>query len=349
MMGGGAERAFALLASELARQGDKIDLLMDRATGPNLSLLNDKVRIIDFAGPTWKSAKKLRAYARANKPDLIFAALPHTNLVTAIALLGLPTPFVATVHSVTGLDHLFWEGGGMLTKGGVLFEPIAFHCAAAIGVVSAAIAKEKGLEKAYPGKARVLYNPVDVERFKPAPRKPHSGKKIISVGRLAPPKDFQTLLRAFALLDAAGDADLTIFGEGPLRPVLEALSAELGLSRVAMPGYAEDIAAHYQDADLVVASTRSEGFGNTIIEAWACGVPVVATDCRGAPRELLGDAGAYGALVPVGDAPALAQAIERVLANPPKAEVLRARAMDFSTEICAGRYRDLAREIAAKV
>ena len=94
-----------------------------------------------------------------------------------------------------------------------------------------------------------------------------------------------------------------------------------------------------------MVSSKSEGFGNIIIEAWACGVPVVATECRGAPRELMGSVDERE-LVPVGQPKTLAKAMIAMLHSPPSAHSLRERAAPYSVEICAARYRSLAMELA---
>ncbi len=95
--------------------------------------------------------------------------------------------------------------------------------------------------------------------------------------------------------------------------------------------------AAYAAADLHVLSSRCEGFANVLVEAMAHGTPVVATDCRSGPREILA-AGALGPLVPVGDAAALAMAVERALIAPVDPARLRARAADFSVERAADAY-----------
>jgi glycosyltransferase involved in cell wall biosynthesis len=80
-----------------------------------------------------------------------------------------------------------------------------------------------------------------------------------------------------------------------------------------------------------------EGLPNALIEALACGCPVVSTNCRSGPQEILDD-GAFGSLVPVGDDKALAEAIIQTLEHPPNADRLRARAAEFDIHTIAERY-----------
>ncbi len=134
---------------------------------------------------------------------------------------------------------------------------------------------------------------------------------VLGVGGLRNQKDFPTLVRAFAALRARGPVRLILLGEGRQRSRLEALAAALGVAAdVDLPGWAANPYAFMQRAAVFALSSRWEGFGNVLVEAAALGRPVVATDCPYGPREILGG-GRYGALVPVGDAPALAQGLAR--------------------------------------
>ena len=168
-----------------------------------------------------------------------------------------------------------------------------------------------------------------------------SARVILGVGRLVPQKDFQTLLRAFALLvPDMPDIRLIVLGEGRERSRLQALAAELQVQeRVALPGFSRNPYAHLGHTALFVLSSRWEGFANVIVEALACGTPVVATDCPSGPAEIL-EGGAYGELTPVGDAPALANAMQRALVRPRTPTMLRRRALDFSVSRIVPQYMD---------
>lgn len=164
---------------------------------------------------------------------------------------------------------------------------------------------------------------------------------LLAIGRLSPEKDFATLLDAFARVPADLAPRLVILGEGGERGALEARVAALGLAgRVAMPGHVANPFAFMARARLLVCSSRFEGSSLVLVEAMACGCPVVSTDCPHGPREILQD-GRLGALVPVGDAPALADAIVRALRQPVDGAALRARAADFSVAASAQAYGGL--------
>ncbi len=155
---------------------------------------------------------------------------------------------------------------------------------------------------------------------------------ILAVGRLTAQKDFATLMHAFAVVRANRAARLVILGEGKLRQNLEDLANELGIQAdVDMPGFVANPFQYMTHASVFVSSSEYEGLPGVIIQALACACPVVSTDCPGGSREVL-EGGKIGALVAVGDAEAMAQAILSQLDNPTPRDVLLRRAEDFSVE-----------------
>lgn len=170
------------------------------------------------------------------------------------------------------------------------------------------------------------------------PRQPGSPPVILSAGRLAPQKDYPTLLEAFAILRRQRPARLLILGEGPDRAALETQARALGITAdLRLPGFVSNPFAYMTHADLFALSSRWEGFGNVLAEALALGAPVVATDCPSGPAEIL-DGGRYGPLVPPGDAPALAAAMARTLEDPLPRETLRAAGSRYDIDILGQRY-----------
>jgi glycosyltransferase involved in cell wall biosynthesis len=121
------------------------------------------------------------------------------------------------------------------------------------------------------------------------------------------------LIDAFARLRETRPAHLIILGEGEERARLESLVQELQLaSDVALPGFVQNPYAYMHRAAVFVLSSIWEGLPNSVIEALACGCPVVSTDCPNGPAEIL-DGGKYGHLVPMGNPQDLAEAIGKVL------------------------------------
>jgi len=170
---------------------------------------------------------------------------------------------------------------------------------------------------------------------------------VLAAGRLAPEKQFEQLIAAFAeLCSDRPEFRLLIVGEGPERDRLTRCVHELQLEqRVSMPGWVDNPYALMRHSRLFVLCSRFEGLPVALIEALACGCPVVATDCPSGPREILDD-GRYGQLVPVGDVPALAAAISLELDNPHAPEELQARSQYFSEERAVTAYQALIKRLS---
>jgi glycosyltransferase involved in cell wall biosynthesis len=164
---------------------------------------------------------------------------------------------------------------------------------------------------------------------------------IVAAGKLKPQKDYPTLLEAFARVREQRPVRLIILGRGPLREALTAQAESLGISAdIDMPGHMKNPYAFFGNAAVFVLSSAWEGLPNVLIEAMACGSPVVSTDCPSGPIEIL-DGGRVGRLVPVGDAGAMAAAILATLDSPPEREVVISRAREFSFDRVIADYEAL--------
>jgi glycosyltransferase involved in cell wall biosynthesis len=356
LRGGGAERVFVLMANEMARRGHEVTLFAWNAEGPNAALRSDLVHLVDLGIPLrgdgfgkpatlaglWRSA----GFYRRNRPDIVFSAPEFANLLTALALTLAfsKARFFPSFHAAASLKSE--EAGSRLA---VMLRSLVGRRAERAIAVSAGVGSDIARTGIPADKIRVINNPLPPTIDRPAHAYPWQeqlaamgdGPVIATAGRMVPVKDHATLLRAFAHLVATRPARLVLFGEGPLRARLEAETAALGIaSHVLFAGYVNDPAACYAAADLFVLTSTSEGFGNVLIEAMEAGVPVVSTDAPHGPREILAD-GRYGALVPVGDAGALATAMAAALDQPMDADLLRGRAGDFTVERIGDRYEAL--------
>jgi glycosyltransferase involved in cell wall biosynthesis len=162
------------------------------------------------------------------------------------------------------------------------------------------------------GSTVVIPNAVDV-RGAPRAGLDRARPRLIAVGRLRPPKDFDTLLRALAALPPTG-FDAAIVGDGPQREGLRAQLEALGLDdRVRLEGERQDVAQRLADADVFVLSSRSEGLPVSVLEAMAAGLPVVASAVGGVDELVVH--GETGLLVPPADADALAAALGLLVAD----------------------------------
>lgn len=252
---------------------------------------------------------------RRVRPDVVHTSSSKAGVLGRIAawLAGVPIR-IFTVHgwafaaSGDGTAHLYrWADR--------LVSPLttATICVSELERASGLAARTCRAERTI-----VIPNAVDV-RGAPQTRPVRPRPLLVAVGRLRPPKDFETLLRALALLPT--DAfDAAIVGEGPQRRELEGLLARLGLEgRVRLEGERRDVPAVLAGADVFVLSSRSEGLPVSVLEAMAAGLPVVASAVGGV-AELVVD-GETGILVRPADAEALAGALGTLVGDP----VLRGR------------------------
>ena len=162
---------------------------------------------------------------------------------------------------------------------------------------------------------------------------------ILSVGALRQQKDFGTLINAFAMVRSEVDSRLVILGEGRQRARLMALAQRLGIAdSVDLPGWVSNPHAYMSKASAYVLSSLWEGSPNSLVEAAALGVPLVATDCMSGPREIL-DNGRYGYLVPTQDVSSLANALQHALQSPLDPAWTREAASPYRAEKSALAYQ----------
>jgi glycosyltransferase involved in cell wall biosynthesis len=324
LAGGGAERVVLNLVRGFVEHGRAVDLVVCRAEGELRGSVPPGVALVELkALRSWAAMLGLARYLRRRRPACLFSAMDTANLIALAArrLSGTPTRIVGAIHNTP--SHQLAASASLKER---LQLPLArrlYPRADALVAVSAGVAADAaamlGLE---PHRIAVIANPVVtpelVERAA-APLddpwlRPGEPPVVLACGRLAPQKDFPCLLHAFALLRARRPARLLILGEGAERPALEALARRLGVAAEArLPGFVANPLAYMRRAAVLALSSRHEGSPVVLVEALACGCPVVATDCPSGPREIL-EGVAATRLVPVGDPAALARGLDELIA-----------------------------------
>jgi len=330
LAGGGAERVLARLASGFAARGDEVMFVVDFEASENLAQLRDDVELCVLPRGHARAIAGLAGLLRRRRPDVSVSALAVSNFkhAAAAALAGRLARAVIGYHGFSASEP------GRLSRLGYQATPLISRlCGATVAVTNAL--RDDLVQRFHvpPGRIVTIYNPAAPTPFPEettAARIAARAPVVLALGRLVSDKDFETLIRAFAQLDAP-DARLAILGEGPERARLGALARDLGVAtRLDMPGYVDDIAAQLSRASCLVVSSRHESFGLSCVEGLAHGLPVITTDCGG-PAEVLGSAG-FGPPVAVGDAPALAAQIATALHDPGAPTPRQARARVFSLD-----------------
>lgn len=355
---GGAARRVLTLVEGFVRSGHRVDVLVIDADAPLTGAVATQARLV-LLGCEWpllplrprRRRRRIRAsiphlarWLERERPDVLLSGANHMHLASALAcrIARVRVPLVLRASNHLTASHRRWRERPRLW--------LARRCyasAEAIVAVTEAVADDLvRTTRVEASHVVTIPNPTftaDIEA-RAAERVDHPWLAdrdipvILGVGRLAPSKDFPMLMRAFAQVCAVRPARLVILGEGKERAALGALADTLGISSdVALPGFVVNSLAWMSRAAMLVSSSAWEGAPAVLIEALAAGCPVVSTDCPGGSAEILGR-GAFGKLVPVGDADAMASAILATLDARPDPALLRARAAAFASEGVADRY-----------
>ena len=294
-------------------------------------------------------AAMIAQYVREARPHVLVSALPGADAaaVCAAELTGRAIPVVVTVHNVPE-DYYAPE---WLAASRTLY-PLADAVVAVSRGVAESVQRSLAVDAR---RVRTIYNPIPADSIRRLAQAEVThpwfadGEPpvVLSVGREAPSKDYPTLVEAFGRARREVDSRLVILGRlsAPYRARLKSLARGHGVEEdLGFVDFDENPYRYMRRAGLLALSSRSEGLPTVILEALACGTPVVSTDTPCGPHEILGG---WGDLPPVGDALALARALVATLrGDRPTEEALRARAADFSVEKAADAYVALFEELA---
>jgi glycosyltransferase involved in cell wall biosynthesis len=359
LRGGGAEKVAATLLEHLQKSDDlQIKLVLFQKEEVVISRENLEIEFLDipakknFLYTCFKFVRilvVLTGIIRREKPRSILGFMEYSNILSILAnrLGGTGCRVVASVHNAPSnrtseYKKDYWE------KVIDLLMRVLYNSASAIVVVSRSIGRELvdkyGIREEL---VHVISNPIDLEKVRSLARAEADspfpgGELILSAGRLTKQKGFDDLLPAFSMLGDTG-AHVVVLGAGREEQNLKRLASGLGIeNRVTFAGYRENPYAYMRRATLFVLASRYEGFGVVLVEAMACGLPVVSTRSYDGIDNIIED-GKTGLLVDVGDRRGLADAIRSLLENPARrasmAEAGRRKAEEFSVEKIAGQYR----------
>lgn len=328
LSGGGAERETWTLARQLSRERFELHLLLHRPVfaypPPEGIALHVLSRTRPWHGPA--TVRGIRQVLEAVRPDVVLSQLHFVNLLTGSALAGLAAP-PAWLPRFTGDPRR------------QLRFPLSRWARRALARARLVLGCGEGVRGALvehlsldPARVAAIDNAVDAGAIAagadlplPVPRDPEAFV-VVHAGRSVAQKRPELVLEAFAALRSARPRELWMLGDGPLRPALERRARALGLAGcVRFPGFVANPYPWLRAADALALPSDHEGLPNVLIEAALCGTPAVAARCRFGPEELIED-GVDGRLVPVGDAGALARALQALADDRARARRLGARA-----------------------
>ena len=295
-------------------------------------------------------------YLTNERPDLVYANSLSAGTISILArrIAEVKIPVVWAIRN--GPRY------GIKPKDRVYYENLMPN-ADCIHAVSTGVAREVvELVPNVRDRITVIFNPVDprlvslakypVEhpwlQIKSESTSGTGPRVILAAGKLIKPKNFTMLARAFATIRSKRDVRLIILGEGKERTAIEKTIYDLNIEdSVSMPGWVHNPYAFMARADLFVLSSSYEGLPGVLIQALACGCPVVSTNCPHGPSEIL-ENGRLGRLVPVDDPVSLAKAITATLDEEPNRAMLKNRANDFSSKHLIRQYEDMFNKVVAE-
>lgn len=346
--GGGITPWLVNLANGFVARGAKVDILVNAKAKTHLEYtpLGSSINVINQGYHKIEALIRLTKYLRNTHPNILMTAGYRYNTLGALANLfaRVNIKVYLSVHenvSEGSNDMKSW-------KRNLRFHGIRTLYSSADGViaVSKGVADDLSTLGLPRNCIKVIYNPIvnsnliekSQERINHPWFQPKTKPVLLGAGRLEPQKDFSTLIRAFAKVLKQRSCRLLILGEGKERSALQTLVDKLDLQdSIAMPGHVDNPFVFMAQSDVFVLSSAWEGFGNVIAEALAIGTPVISTDCRSGPREILKN-GQFGPLVPIRDPDTLAKAIIETLSQPIDREALKQRGHAFSVEASINQY-----------
>ena len=320
MGGGGAARTLLNIINNLDRSKFAPMLVTLNFNGSYESELKDDVTFIKLDTTRLsRSIFKLAKIIREEHVDVVFSTIPRVNTIAILATKLSRTNAKSVVREADNLGGTFKADLQLLGFG------LAYKLADQIVSLSEGV--KENLVKKYkvkPNDIEVIYNPVDITNINqklknddmPIEHKQiydTDEKIIVTAGRLVEQKDQRTLLNAFAKINKEVSSRLVILGEGPLKEQLEQQAKDLGVfERVHFLGFQSNPYIYFNKADVFVLTSKHEGFSHVLAEALATGVPIVSTNCKSGPSEVLNN-GEFGHLCDVGDDICIAEKTLHVL------------------------------------
>jgi glycosyltransferase involved in cell wall biosynthesis len=326
----GVDRIIKNLCLGISRQGIEVDLLKIHGHGPYLKKPPSGVTIVDLGvSHGYSSLFPLIRYLRRERPAVLLTDKDKINRLAILARMLARVPTKNAVRIGTTISSNLAKRSFLRRYGQYSSIRLLYRFADTIITPSKGAAEDLARIAHLPReRVSVLPSPIiddtffakSIEPLNHSWFLPNSPPVVLGVGELCERKDFATLIKAFALVCRQQQSRLVILGEGKKRADLENLAKQLGVAEhVWMPGFVANPYAYMRRASVFVLSSRVEGLGLALLEALACGVPCVSTDCPSGPREILQE-GRLGTLVPIGEPNVLAQAILENLGKAPQPE-----------------------------
>lgn len=358
LAGGGAERTIVNIIKHINKNKYQVVLVMirnvkkDHQKSKYLKLVEEECKIIYLETTLSKMfifdiVLKLAKCIREEKPNILFSTIYKANIIT----------FLGKVFSRYKVPLVLRESNNRTAEGISVInkKAVSYIYNRASRIISLSKGVAEDLIDNFNINSElinVIYNPVDIKEIRKLSLqtehlniKSGSEKLIISIGRLSEQKDFPTLIKAFKIVSEDINVKLIILGQGPLYGELYDLAKKLKIEdKITFLGFKENPYPYIKQSDLFVLSSQFEGFGHVITEAMALDTPVISSNCKSGPSEIIQD-NISGGLFEVGDVNMLANKILTLLDDDLlKANYINAaarRVQDFEVKSIISQYEDV--------
>ncbi|PCI29369.1 MAG: group 1 glycosyl transferase [SAR324 cluster bacterium] len=334
---GGSERVLSEMANYWSQTGHEVTLLtLDDGSShfyqlnPTvkwypLNLLKKSENFFQAVGANFQRIAVLRTEIRKVHPDVVISFLYATNIMVLLASAFSSFPVIVSERNHPAMKKESPRGWSHIRK---LMYPRARHLVVQTNSIKNWFI---GYNKSIP----IIHNPIGMadSSLNEAPEIPlPAGRFATAMGSLSHQKGFDILIKIFTrLLLRFPDWELVILGEGALRKDLEDQVKKLGaVGKIRFPGSVKNPTTVLKRSDLFLFSSRYEGFPNALLEAMACGLPVVSFDCPSGPADMIRN-GENGMLVPLGNSDELEQVAAKLMADPSKRKQLAKEAQKVQT------------------
>ena len=325
---GGAERVISLLLKEyskdeninihLIQMEEGLDYILPKDINPIILASSKKSgirKLLELPFIAWQTSK----YIKEKNIDVVMSFLYRPNYINILAkLFGSSHKTIINIRSTTSR----YLNEGLLGKVNLFLIRNLFNKADLIVSNSSGVDEDLKSLMNITTNTKVIHNPIDIEYINSKKEVcedikfdfKEDIKYIISVGRFIPLKRNQDLIDAFYKLQKDDTTiELIFLGDGILKKDLINYCRELKIdNKVYFLGNVSNPFYYLNNSNLFVMSSQTEGFPNVLVEAMACGLPVISSDCKSGPREILQDE-KYGCLYPVGDIEKLIEKMKIVL------------------------------------
>lgn len=358
--GGGAERAAITLLGGLPAASYDLTLYLFAREGPYLNQVPADTRLVIGSPGRVGRLLALRRYIAREQPDIVVSFLSHFTVYAAVRAAGAPTRYV--VSQQTPLSGFLQDADYHWRRPTHrrVFETVARATYPGVDLIAATssgvaddLVSNFGVRR---DQLAIVHNPVDVQAVEASASEPidknlvdDTVPTIVTAGRLADAKNLPLLVASLEALAARVDFRAWILGQGELEGELrQRLSAARLDRKVTLLGFQSNPWKFMARATVFVLTSRYEGFGNVLIEAMACGLPVVATASYGT-REIVRHE-ETGLLIEAHERGAVAAGLERLLTEPAVRDRMcaaaRVRAQEFSVPKVVREFGDVLQRVA---